>query len=38
MVLQAVENENENENGGANELWVENENSGELWVMISTML
>ena len=34
MVLQAVEiendGENKNENGGANELWVENEIGGEL--------
>ena len=35
MVLQAVENENENENGGANELWVENEIGSELWFAIS---
>ena len=39
MVLQAVENKNdgknENENGGANELWVENEIGGELWFAIS---
>ena len=38
MVLQAVENENENENSGANELWVENDIGGELWFAISTML
>ena len=26
---------NKNENGGANELWVENVNDGELWFAIS---
>ena len=42
MVLQAVEiendGENKNENGGANELWVENEIGGELWFAISVAL
>ena len=37
-VLQAVENENdgqnENENGGTDELQIENENDGELWFAI----
>ena len=38
-MLQAVENENDgenkNENGSADELWVENKNGSELWFAIS---
>ena len=38
-MLQVVENENENnENGGTDELWVENKNDGELWFAISVAL